>query len=255
MRIRFIEKNVEKVPTESKRFAMDFSDLTDKKEYVVYALRLRSDGLWYLICTDRYDVKKPNVYSSIPWYFHEAAFEVVDSHLSDSWIEVKDEENNTKDYEHPLMAEDPYFYGEWIDKEKPIYFEKFARIKNELDAEDAFRSELLNIKKQDTKIILIDNANSPKEVFDQIKKNEQNYSFPIDSWNDLSTFLMDIEYYVSEQTLWILFGKNCSLPQEEQEKLKEVLRTAELYWIEHSNLREFRYYLQSTSSIPQKQHL
>lgn len=250
MRIRFIEKNVEKVPAESRRFAMPFSDLTDKKEYVVYALHLRSDGLWYLICTDRYDVKNPNTYSSIPWYFHEGAFDVVDLHFSDSWIEVKDEENNSKDYEHPLMAEDPYFYGEWIDNEKPIYFEKFARIKNELDAEDAFRSELLNIEKQDTKIILIDNAKSTKEVFSQIKKNVHYYSFPIDSWGDLSFILMNIEYYISEHVLLILFGKNCSLPEEEQAKLKEVLRTAELYWIEHSNLREFRYYLQSSFSIP-----
>ena len=214
--------------------------LTNEKEYVVYALAYDSKGVWYLICTDGYDSKNPNTFQSIPHYFHESEFEFIDSHYSDFWIKTEDKERGIISLEHPLMVQDPFFYGEWIDKEDIKYYKAFSQIKKELDAEDALRSILFNIEKSDTKVVLFKNDNSLEKVFARIKKEiVPNIDIPIDSLEDVKNVLLSIEFFIPEKRIWFLFDTDCNFSIEEKEKLQDVLSTSELFWLEKSEIREF----------------
>lgn len=233
---------------QEKKEGLEISDdpcifLTDKKEYVVYAIAYYSTGAWYLICTDDYNVKLPNTFLSIPRYFNESEFDIIDSHFSDYWVKIEDKKRGIVSLEHPLMAQDPFFYGEWIDKEEIKYYKLFSQIKKDLDAEDALMSSLFNKEKSDTKIILFQNVLSLEMVFARIKKELiPQKNILLDNIEELQNLLLNIEYFVPEKTIWFLFRFDCTFFKNEKEKLQDVLFTSEQFWIEHSEIREFYYY-------------
>ena len=233
---------------QEKKEGIEISDdssifLTDKKEYVVYAIAYYSTGAFYLICTDDYNVKFPNTFLSIPRYFNESEFDIIDSHFSDYWIKIEDKKREIVSLEHPLMAQNPFFYGEWIDKEDIKYYKLFSQIKKDLDAEDALMSSLFNKEKSDTKIILFQNVFSLEMVFARIKKELiPSPKIPLDNIGEFQNLLLNIEYFVPEKTIWFLFRLDYTFCKNEKEKLQDVLFTSEQFWIEHSEIREFYYY-------------
>ena len=243
MRVRFKEDNISQVPAQYRNYA-GIDELVDNKEYIVYALYV-DEISWYLVCSNSFSECNPN---SFPWYLPAQMFEVIDSAFSSYWIYSRKEEKHGKkghrevkkrgkitiSAEHPAMADEGFYYR-WVEEGNIYYMKSFLKAKKEMDAEDALRSVLLGIPKDNTQVVIIDRHDAMSKIYSDIASKFLCKDFTISSSDDLLSFLLNLDRYVHEQNVWF-FLFNTTMGEKESLGLSEVFSTVEAYWEGHKDV-------------------
>lgn len=233
MRVRFVKENLARL-AEQYRGYLGEKDLEDNKEYTVYGLLIKEIS-WYLICSRSFDEYNS---ATFPVYLPAQLFEVVDPAYSVYWTSRRTKEKGGKvviSADYPYSA-DESFLDEWVENGGMNYMNTFLRAKKEMDAEDALRSVLLDIPKDNTKVVMIDGNNPMPQILSDISDSFLCKDFRVNSTDDLYTLLLNLDRYTHERKIWFIFYHIAGMGIKESQQLSEVLEKAEAYWDGHKDV-------------------
>lgn len=233
MRVRFKKNNISQVP-EQYRGNMGRCELVDNKEYTVYALYVNEIS-WYLVCSSSFSDCNPNTF---PRYFPSQMFEVIDPVFSSYWICSRKEKKHGEiiiSVVHPAMADDGFYYR-WVEEGNINCMKSFLIAKREMDAEDALRSALLGIPKDNTQVVIVDGHDTISKIYADIASMFLCKDFTISTSEDLLTFLLNIDRYVHEQNVWLFLCNATAMSEKERQGLSEVFSSVEAYWKGHEDV-------------------